>query len=95
MAKGGKVKSKTLSIDSSSSKEYSCNEFSDDEMVKFIRKLDGQNKLFISKLMGELESVKDEFDTIEETSIKQGALYIDNKKILFLKDVKKKLYTRC
>lgn len=82
--KNEKVKSKALSLDSSSNSEPSCIESNDDEIDEIIMKLDGKTKLFISKLMGELESVKDGFDATEETLIKKEYIYIDSKKAIVL-----------
>ena len=45
---------------------------------------DGKTKDFITKLLGELASVKDELNQIEGVLIKQEDFYIDNKEALAL-----------
>jgi hypothetical protein len=44
-----------------------------------MKKLDGKTKAFITKLLRELASVKDELNETEDVLIKQVDLYIDNK----------------
>jgi hypothetical protein len=51
-------------------------------MDLIVKMLDKRTKLFITKLMGKLESVKDEQDTTYDTLIKQEDLYIASKKRL-------------
>lgn len=48
-------------------------------MMVIMKKLDGKTKAFITKLLRELASVKDELNETEDVLIKQVDLYIDNK----------------
>ena len=78
MAKGEKVKPKSKSkppppsdISSSDTSDYSSDDVSSDEEVDNITKiLDSKTKLFITKLMKDLESVQAELESREETLIK-------------------------
>jgi hypothetical protein len=94
MAKGEKVKSKSKSkskppppSDTSSSdiSNYSSDDVSSDEEIDNITKnLDSKTKLFIIKLMEDLESVQAKPESREETLIKQKNLYIASKEALAL-----------
>jgi len=90
MAKGEKVKSKSNpsppSVTSSSDiSDYSSDDVSSDEEIDNINKnLDSKTKLFITKLMEDLESVQAELASSEETLIKQENLYIASKEALVL-----------
>jgi hypothetical protein len=78
MAKGAKVKPKSKSkppspSDTSSSdiSDYSSDDVSSDEEIDNITKnLDSKTKLFITKLMEDLESVQAELESREETLMK-------------------------
>ena len=77
MAKGEKVKSKAKhppppsDISSSDISDSSSDDESSDEEINYITKnLDGKTKLFITKLMEDLESVQAELESREETLIK-------------------------
>ena len=87
MAKGEKVKSKSKAkappppppsdISSSDISGSSSDDESSDEEINMITKnLDGKTKLFITKLMEDLESVQAELESREETLIQQEDLYI-------------------
>jgi hypothetical protein len=91
IAKHEEIKPKSTSLSSSSSRDSSDNESSDDEMNAIMEKLDGKTKEFITKLLGELASVKDELDETEDVLIKEEDLYIDNKKALALERSEKEL----
>jgi len=90
MAKGEKVKSKSKAkappppppsdISSSDISDSS----SDEEIDKLTKNLDGKTKLFITKLMEDLESVQAELESREETLIQQEDLYIASKEALAL-----------
>ena len=80
MAKGEKVKSKSKAkappppppsdISSSDISDSSSDDESSDEEINMITKnLDGKTKLFITKLMEDLESVQAELESREETLI--------------------------
>ena len=76
MAKGEKVKSKAKSpppssdISSSNISDSSSDDGSSDEEIDQITKnLDGKTKLFITKLIEDLESVQAELESREETII--------------------------
>ena len=95
MAKGEKVKSKSKAkappppppsdISSSDiSDSSSDDESSDEEIDKLTKNLDGKTKLFITKLMEDLESVQAELESREETLIQQEDLYIASKEALAL-----------
>jgi hypothetical protein len=92
MAKGEKVKSKSKSkppplsdTSSSDTSDYSSDDVSSDEEIDNITKnLDSKTKLFITKLMEDLESVQVELESREETLIKQENLYIASKEALAL-----------
>ena len=76
MAKDEKVKSKSRpppssNISSSDTSDYSSDDVSSDEEIDNITKnLDSKTKLFITKLMEDLESVQAELESREETLIK-------------------------
>jgi hypothetical protein len=53
-------------------------------MMFIMKKLDGKTKDFITKLLVELASVKDELNEIEGVLIKQEDFYIDNKEVVTL-----------
>ena len=84
MAKGEKVKPKSKppppppsDISSSDISDSSSDDKSSDEEINMITKnLDGKTKLFITKLIEELESVQAELESREETLIQQEDLYI-------------------
>ena len=95
MAKGEKVKSKSKAkappppppSDISSSDiidNASDDESSDEEIDKLTKNLDGKTKLFITKVMEDLESVQAELESREETLIQQEDLYIASKEALAL-----------
>jgi hypothetical protein len=95
MAKGEKVKSKSKAkaplppppsdISSSNISDSSSDDKSSDEEIDQITKnLDGKTKLFITKLMEDLESVQAELESREETLIQQENLYIASKEALAL-----------
>ena len=95
VAKGEKVKSKSKAkappppppsdISSSDiSDSSSDDESSDEEIDKLTKNLDGKTKLFITKLMEDLESVQAELESREETLIQQEDLYIASKEALAL-----------
>jgi hypothetical protein len=91
MAKGEKVKSRAKpppppsDISSSDISDSSSDDGSSDEEINYITKnLDGKTKLFITKLMEDLESVQAKLESREETLIKQEDLYIASKKALEL-----------
>jgi transposase len=86
MAKGEKVKMKSKpkpsppSDISSSDSNYS----SDEEIDNITKNLDSKTKLFITKLMEELESTQAKLASREKTLIKQDDLYIASKEALAL-----------
>jgi hypothetical protein len=93
MAKGEKVKPKSKAkappppSDISSSDlidSTSDDESSDEEIDQITKNLDGKTKLFITKLMEDLESVQAELEFREETLIQQEDLYIASKEALAL-----------
>jgi hypothetical protein len=95
MAKGEKVNSKSKAkappppppsdISSSDlSDSSSDNESSDEEIDQITKNLDPKTKLFITKLMEDLESVQAELESREETLIQQEDLYIASKEALAL-----------
>ena len=93
MAKREKVKSKLKAksppppsdISSSDISDSSSDDESNDEEINMITKnLDRKTKLFITKLMEDLESVQAELESREETLIQQEDLYIASKKVLTL-----------
>ena len=93
MAKRDKVKSKSKAksppppsdISSSDISDSSSDDESSDEEINMITKnLDGKTKLFITKLMEDLESVQAELESREETLIQQEDLYIASKETLAL-----------
>ena len=91
MAKGEKVKSKAKptpplsDISSSDISDSSSDDGSSDEEISFITKnLDGKTKLFITKLMEDLESVQAKLESREKTLIQQEDLYTARKKALAL-----------
>jgi hypothetical protein len=76
MAKGEKVKSKAKppplpsDISSSDISDSSSDDGSNDEEINMITKnLDGKTKLFITKLMENLESIQARLESREETLI--------------------------
>ena len=91
MAKGEKVKPELKSkppppsdISSSDTSDYSSDDVSSDEEIDNITKnLDSKTKLFITRLMEDLESVQVELASREDTLIKQD-LYIASKEALAL-----------
>jgi hypothetical protein len=92
MAKGEKVKPKSKSkppppSDISSSElsdSSSDDEPSDEEIDNVIKNLDSKTKLFISKLMEDLESVQAELATRDDDLIAQENIYIVSKEALVL-----------
>jgi hypothetical protein len=95
MAKDEKVKPKSkakappppLSSDISSSDlsdSYSDDESSDEEIDQITKNLDEKTKLFITKLMEDLESVQAELESRKKTLIQQEDLYIASKEALAL-----------
>jgi hypothetical protein len=91
MAKCERVKSKAKpppppnDISSSDISDSSSDDRSSDEEINYITKnLDGKTKLFITKLMEDLESVQAKLESREETLIKQEDLYIASKNALAL-----------
>jgi hypothetical protein len=92
MAKGEKVKPKSnpkpsppSDISSSDTSYYSSDDASSDEEIdNIIKNLDSKTKLFITKLMEELESIQAELASREDTLIKQEDLYIASKEALAL-----------
>jgi hypothetical protein len=90
MEKGEKIKSKSKAkappppppsdISSSDISDSS----SDEEIDQLTKNLDGKTKLFITKLMEDLESVQAELESREKTLIQQVDLYIASKKALAL-----------
>jgi hypothetical protein len=91
MAKGEKVKPKAKSpsppSDISSSElsdSSSDDEPSDEEIDNVIKNLDPKTKLFISKLMEDLESVQAERATRDDDLIAQENIYIASKEALAL-----------
>ena len=60
----------------------SDDESSDEEIDKLTKNLDGKTKLFITKLMEDLESVQAELESREKTLIQQENLYIVARKLL-------------
>ena len=96
MAKGEKVKSKSKAkappppppsdIFSSDLSDSSSDDDSSDEEINMLTKsLDRKTKLFITKLIEDLESVQTELEYREETLIQQENLYIASKEALALK----------
>ena len=53
-------------------------------MMNLVMSLEGNTKLFITKLMEDLESVQAELESREETLIQQEDLYIASKEALVL-----------
>jgi chromosome segregation ATPase len=95
MAKGEKVKSKSNAkappppppsdISSSDiSDSSSDDESSNEEIDQLTKNLDEKTKLFITKLMEDLESVQAELESREKTLIQQEDLYIASKEALAL-----------
>ncbi|XP_066374073.1 DEK domain-containing chromatin-associated protein 4-like [Miscanthus floridulus] len=92
MAKDEKVKPKPKSktpspsdISSSDTSDYSSDDESSDEEIDNITKnLDSKTKLFIAKLIEELEGTKAELTSREKTLIKQEDLYIASKEAIAL-----------
>jgi hypothetical protein len=93
MAKGEKVKFKSKvkpppppnDISSSDiSDSSSDNESSDEEIDQITKNFDGKTKLFITKLMEDLESVQAELESREKTLIQQDDLYIVSNKAFAL-----------
>jgi hypothetical protein len=89
MEKGEKIKSKSKpppppsDISSSDISDSSNDDGSSDEEINYITKnLDGKTKLFITKLMKDLESVQSKLESREKTLIKQKDLYIASKEAL-------------
>jgi chromosome segregation ATPase len=75
----------TIDISSSDISDSSHDEeSSDEEIYQLTKNLDGKTKLFITKLMEDLESVQAELESREETLIQQEDLYIASKKALAL-----------
>ena len=65
--------------------DSSSDDESSDEKINLITKnLGGKTKLFITKLMEDLESIQAELESREETLIQQEDLYIASKKALAL-----------
>ena len=90
-AKGEKVKSKSKAkspqppsdISSSDiSDSSSDDESSDEEINTIIKNLDGKIKLFITKLIEDLESVQDKLESREETLINKRISTLLAKKLL-------------
>ena len=82
MAKGEKVKSKSKpkpsppsDISSSDSDYFSDDESSDEEIDNITKNLDSKTKLFITKLMEELESTQAELASRENYYQTRGSLY--------------------
>ena len=84
MAKGEKVKSKSKAkpppppsdISSSDISDSSSDDGSNDEEIDQItKKLDRNTKLFITKLMEDLESVQAELESREETYPARGSVH--------------------
>jgi hypothetical protein len=93
IAKSRKVKSKFKSppppsdISSSDlSDSSSDDESNDEEIYNITKQLDPQTKLFITKLMGELESVQAELATRDDDLIAQEKLYIASKKAFCIRE---------
>jgi hypothetical protein len=92
MAKGEKVKTKSKSspipsdISSSELSESSSDDdLSDnDEFVQITRKLDPRTKIFITKLLEDLESVRAELATRDDDLLEQENMYIACKEALVL-----------
>ena len=95
MAKGEKVKSKSKAkappppppsdISSSDISDSSSDDESSDEEINMITKnLDGKTKLFIGKLIEDLESVQTKLECREETLIQYVDIYIASKEALAL-----------
>ena len=88
MAKSEKVKLKSKAKSPPPPSDISSSDTSDsssDEEINMVTKnLDGKTKLFITKLMEDLESVKAELESREETLIQQEDLYIASKEALAL-----------
>jgi hypothetical protein len=91
MAKSGKVKSKSKSppppsdiFSSDLSDSSSDDESSDEDINNITKRLDPQTKLFITKLMEELESVQVELATRDDDLIAQEKLYIGSKEAFAL-----------
>jgi hypothetical protein len=95
MAKGEKVKTKSKAkappppppsdISSSDlSDSSSDNKSSDEEINQIIKNLDPKTKLFITKLMEDVESVQAELESREKTLIQQEGLYISSNEALAL-----------
>jgi hypothetical protein len=95
MAKGEKVNPKSKAkappppppSDISShdlSDSSSDDEFSDEEIDQITKNLDLKTKLFITKLIEDLESVQADLESREKTLIQQEDLYIASKKALAL-----------
>jgi hypothetical protein len=91
MAKSGKVKSKSKSPPPASdisstdlSDSSSDDDSSDKEIYNITKRLDPKTKLFITKLMGELESVQAKLATIDDDLIAQEKLYIASKEAFAL-----------
>ena len=89
MAKGEKVKSKSKAKSPPHARDIFSSDISDsssDEEINMITKnLNKKTKLFITKLMEDLESVQAELESREETLIQQEDLYIARKEALALK----------
>ena len=93
MAKHEKVKSKSKAksppppsdISSSDISDSSSDDKSSDEEINIITKnMDGKTKLFITKLMEDLDSVQAELESRDEALIQQEDLYIASKEALAL-----------
>ena len=80
MAKGEKVKSKSKAKSPPPPSDISSSDISDsssdEEINQITKNLDGKTKLFITKLMEDLQSVQAEIESREETLIQQEDLYI-------------------
>jgi chromosome segregation ATPase len=98
MAKGEKVNSKSKAkappppppsdISSSDlSDSSSDDESSDKEIDQITKNLDSKTKLFITKLMEDLESVQAELESRQKTLIQQEDLYIASKEALALERI--------
>jgi hypothetical protein len=92
MAKGEKVKPKAKpfsppsDISSSELSESSSDDdlSDDDEFVQITKNLDPKTKIFITKLMEDLESVQAKIATRDDDIFEQGKMYIAYKEALVL-----------
>jgi chromosome segregation ATPase len=88
MEKGEKVKSKSKAKAPPPPSDISNSDLSDsssdEEIYQITKNLDGKTRLFITKLMEDLESVQAELESREETLTQQNDLYIASKEALAL-----------